>query len=318
VSARERWLRFWFEPSSPLSLGICRVLFFGFLLVLYVPRDFAAWGRVSSVFWEPTWLFQVLRLPLLPAPALELLQWVWKAALALSCVGLLTRLATGVAFILGAYLIGLPHCFGKIHHNEAVVVLVLGILALSRCGDAVSLDRLIRRRRDPDSRPDGPPRSGEYTWPVRMVWVVMALVFFAAGLAKLRHSGLVWVTSDNLAIMMIQNNYAKVRTDPLTMWGLVLARHGWLCRALAGATLAVELGYPLALVSRRARWLFVPASCLMVVGIRLVLGPAFEQFLVCSLFWVPWDRLVGRIRPGVASRASRAGPRVAPAGGDPG
>jgi hypothetical protein len=123
----------------------------------------------------------------------------------------------------------------------------------------------------------------------------MALVFFAAGLAKLRYSGLAWAASDNLAIILIEDNYPKGRTDPLTTWGLYLAQHGWLCRLLAAVTLVLELGYPLALVSQTARWAFVPGSCLMLIGIRLLMGPAFEQFLICSLFWLPWDRLGARL-----------------------
>ena len=34
----------------------------------------------------------------------------------------------------------------------------------------------------------------------------------------------------------------------------------------AGGALAMELGYPLVLVSRTARWLLVPASCCMVMA----------------------------------------------------
>ncbi len=54
-----------------------------------------------------------------------------------------------------------------------------------------------------------------------------------------------------------------------------------------------ELGYPLALVSRRARRLLVPSVLLMQVGIRVVLGPSFVTWMLCNVFWVPWDRFVG-------------------------
>lgn len=282
----QRWRHFWFAPTRPTNLGVCRALFCGLLLLLYWRYDFSLWTEVSHVFWKPTGLFKYLHLPVLSAPVLVVLQIVWKGALALSCIGLWTRVSTAVGFLLGAYLLGLPHCFGKIHHNEGLVLCVLVVLAFSRCGDGWSVDRLLGAAR----RGTDPPPSAEYTWPIRLVCVLLALVFFAAGIAKLRHSGPAWIASDNLALMLIQNHYHKVRTDPLTSWGLDLAQYGWLCRLLAAATVLIEVGYPLALVSRTARWVVVPGACLMLVGIRLLLGPAFEQFLMCSLFWVPWER----------------------------
>jgi uncharacterized membrane protein YphA (DoxX/SURF4 family) len=289
--ARARWKRFWFEPAAPVNLGICRWLFFGALLLLYRRRDFSAWAEVSDAFWMPIWLFETLHLPALSADALATLQLSWRLALALSCVGLFTRFSTAFAFLLGLYLLGLPHNFGHQHHSDALVVIVLAIMALSRCGDGWSVDRALSRAR----RGSGPAaklsmRSGEYTWPVRAVWLMLALVFFAAGMSKLRNSGVDWILSDNLAIMMIQKNYYD---SPLTSWGLNLAQVGWLSRLLAAATVVFEVGYPLALFSTRARWIIVPAVLLIQMGIRVVMGPSFYPFMICNVFWVRWD-LMGR------------------------
>jgi hypothetical protein len=292
---RERWLRFWFEPVEPLNLGICRALLFGALFFFYLPQDFSSWGEVSDAFWTPIPLFSMLYLPVLSSSVLAALQSVWKVSLALSCLGLLTRASTVCAFVLGLYLCGLPNNFGETHHYDALVVIVLGIMALSRCGDGFSLDRVLRNTRQgsgPSAR--RPQPSGEYTWPVRAVWLLFALVFFAAGVSKLRHGGLGWIFSDNMAWMLIQAHYGYGVFDPLVPWGLDIAQYWWLYQPLAAATVALELGYPLALVSRRARWVIAPAVFLLQVGIRVVMGPAFYQFMICNLFWVPWDRLVQR------------------------
>ena len=85
-------------------------------------------------------------------PSSDLLAWVegtWKAALVLSCLGLFTRASTVASFVLGLYLLGLPQNFiGEAwYHYDMLVVIVLGILAFSRCGDAFSADRLIRQAR---------------------------------------------------------------------------------------------------------------------------------------------------------------------------
>ncbi len=292
---RQRWHSFWFEPVEPVNLGVCRLLFFGAFFLLYLPLDVTLWAGVSDVFWMPVWLFRRFHLPVLSAPMLGMFQGFWKVALGLSCLGLFTRTATSASFLFGVYLLGLPHNFGKTHHFDAIVVFVLGIMALARCGDSWSVDRLIAvARRGRGSSAVRPVPSGEYAWPVRLVWALMALIFLGAGVSKLRHSGFDWIVSDNLAIMLLQHVYQPVaQADPLVSWSFAVARARWLCQLLAGATIVLEVGYPLALISRRARWVIVPGAFLMQVGIRLLMGPTFHQFLICNLFWVPWDG-VGR------------------------
>jgi hypothetical protein len=297
---RERWTRFWFKPVGPLNLGLCRVLFFGAFFLFYLPQDVRAWAEVSDSFWMPIDLFKILHVPVLSGGLLAAIQGVWKVSLALSCLGLFTRPSTVTSFVLGAYLLGIPNNFGKTHHFDALVVIIFGIMALSHCGDGCSLDQLIRQARQRNTLSVHQPRmSGEYTWPVRAVWVMFALIFFAAGLSKLRHSGLEWILSDNMAIMLIQHHYHTANADPLVSWGLSLAQHIWLTRLMAAATVAFEVGYPLALFSRKARWVIVPSVFFMQLGIRVLMGPTFTQFLICNLFWIPWDRISLRFAEGV-------------------
>ncbi|MGH7411838.1 MAG: thiol-disulfide oxidoreductase DCC family protein, partial [Candidatus Methylomirabilis sp.] len=42
---------------------------------------------------------------------------------------------------------------------------------------------------------------------------------------------------------------------------------------------------------RAARWTMVPGMFLIQTGILILMGPDFSHFLVCYLFWVPWDRV---------------------------
>jgi hypothetical protein len=288
-SLRARWHRFWFEAEAPDNLGLCRALFYGCLLLLYADMSWSDWSDVSPVFWEPITLFRRLHLPVLGAPALTVLGVLWKISLLTSAVGLFTRGSTAVAFAIGAYLLGLPHNFGKTHHFDALIALQMSVLMLARAGDAYSLDRrLFGRGRRADA-------SGEYRWPVRAAWLLMSLVFCSAGIAKLRHGGFAWVFSDNMATVLLQHGYDVASHEPLSRVGLWLAQYPLLCSALALVTVVVEAGYPLALVSRRARWLFPPSMCALLIGIRLTMGPTFPQFLVCHLFWVPWDRVAAAV-----------------------
>jgi hypothetical protein len=288
------WDRFWFVPTRASTLGVCRALFFAALFGFYVFEDFSGWSDVSQSFWRPVWLFRALDLTVLPHAALETVQIVWKAALALAAIGLFTRAATIVAFVLGAYLLGLPHSFGQTYHFDALHVFVLAALAVAPSGDAWSLDSLIRVARRPNA--PRPATSGVYGWPIRFVWVAMSLVFVAAGLSKLRHSGLEWIASDTMSIFLVRAHYHVSDADPIGRLGLAIAQSPFASRAIALLTILVETAYPLALVSRRARLLLVPSAALMLVGIRVLMGPTFGVFLVCNLFWVPWSRVGAFVR----------------------
>jgi predicted DCC family thiol-disulfide oxidoreductase YuxK len=287
LDVRSRWRYFWFEPVTATNLGVCRILFFGGIFLFYFPYDASVWAPISEAYWVPVWMFRQFHLTPFPASWLAAMSVLWKSALLLSCIGLLTRVSTAVAFVLGLYLIGLPNNFGSAQHNDTIIILALGYMAVSRCGDGCSLDSLIRAARTSDFS-DGKKASGEYAWPIRLVWVSLALIFFAAGVSKIRHSGLEWVTSDNMAIVLLQHNYHIANAEPLTSLGLNLAQYPTLCSLLALLTILVEIGYPLALFHPVARWFFVPSAFLMQVGIRAFMGPSFGQYLICNLFWLPW------------------------------
>jgi predicted DCC family thiol-disulfide oxidoreductase YuxK len=97
-----------------------------------------------------------------------------------------------------------------------------------------------------------------------------------------------------------QHYYHISNADPLTSAGLFVARYPWLASLFAGISMIAETAYPAALFSRRARAVLVPAVFGMQVGIRLLMGPTFNQYLICNLFWVPWARVGGAIRRRVA------------------
>jgi hypothetical protein len=304
-SLSARWLEFWFAPAPPTTLAVCRILFFGAILAQYSRFDVRGVGDLPEALWEPTWLFAALDLPLATDPALRWLQIAWKTALLLSCVGLATRVSTVVSFGLGFYLLGLLHNFGKVNHDDAIIILVLGVMALSRAGDAMSLDATIARL---SSRSPVVVSSGEYTWPLRCVCLALALIYLAAGVGKLSSGGFEWVTSDHLALLLLRNQYEY---QPPTAWGPWLARWPALCHALAAATILIELSYPLALASRRARLLVVPSAIAMQLAIGLLIGPRFYTLIACNLFWVPWASALAWVglRPGSTRTSEPVSPR---------
>lgn len=297
TSLIRRWNRFFFTPDSAQNLAVCRILFYGGLLALYGSQDFAAWGQLSDVFWMPEkcWPFEYFNLPLFSPTVLGLMSVVWKLSLGMSCLGLLTRLSAIASCILGFYLLGLPHCFGDLAHGDAAAVLVLGVMAVARSGDALSLDQLISNKQ---AEP-----SGEYRWPVRTVWIILSTVFFAAGYSKLSLSGLGWAFSDNMSFILAEHQFPPEHPEALLSWGGWMARYSWMAQGMGLATLILETAYPLALFSRLARFIFIPGMLLSVIGFRVLLGPSFFPLILCHVFWVRWhpQKIASKVRPVVAS-----------------
>jgi len=280
------WRRFWFEPQSPNNLGFCRLLYLAIVLYFYSGMDVSQWAHLDFLSWKPTWLFAILQLPIASAGTFQILQIVWKISLFLGAIGLLTRVSISVSFGLGFYLLGMAENWGKIGHGSAVVVLVLGVLMCSRCADAWSVDRLIAKRRGKNTSED----SGEYCWPIRAVWLVISLIMFAAGFAKMRGSGLQWMNGDNMAILLLQHQL-HYGGFAVTEWGVWIARRTWLCVILSVMTIVLELFTFLAMFHWFFRCLFVVGGVSMILGFYLLLGPFFPLLMLAYLFWIPWDRI---------------------------
>src|SRR6185295_7166390 len=62
-------------------------------------------------------------------------------------------------------------------------------------------------------------------------------------------------------------------------------------QVFAATALGIETVYIVAIFSRRARPFIGAAGVLFLVGIRMLMGPTFEPFLICALFVVPWHRV---------------------------
>lgn len=297
----------WFAPARPGPLGLCRALFFVTLLLRVAPGlNSAAWADVPRVFWMPTDLFAVLHLGVASPVVLTLLDLTWCGALALACVGLWTRAATAVAFVLGVYLLGLPQCFGKIDHWSGLLVLTMGVLALARTGDAWSIDAHLRWRRG--AAPPAP--SGEYRWPIETARLLLVLVFFAAGIAKLRQGGLAWMSAENMRAILLTPHYANDRTLPEL--GLIAAESPLFCSLLALATIVAEAGAPLALLGGPVAGVVVGTLFAMQIGIATLLGVhGTFPFLACYVFWLPWRGMLAVAPDARAARDAAGTARVA-------
>lgn len=282
MTVKERWRNHWFSPRSAASLAAVRIAVYSLLFVIYCGTDDRGWTRVSSVFWMPVSFFRLLPGPPRSAAVIAVLQTVWKISLFTSALGFATRLSVITAAGLGFYVLGLPACFGKIHHLDGFPVLLLGILAISRCADALALDRFLRPRRNPA------PSSADYTWPLRLGQVLFLLIFFAAGYAKLRNSGLAWISAANMRAIWLGELLTHA---PPTRMGAWLAQSDTLCWLGAAATVGIELSALPAIFLRRWRVFTLAGLLSLQIMIALMLGVYFTPHLAGYALFIPWHRL---------------------------
>ena len=264
------------------------MIMFGWLFLWYLTTDFTFIALYPSAMWNPVPVLDLVGLTMQPSLlTIQVLKIIWLTSLAMACVGLFTRYAIAVAFVIGFYMLGAMHSFYKVNHSDAGLLLAMFVLSFSRCGDAFSIDAIRQAARHRGQFRFAP--SGEYSWPLHMIRLVWATIFFLAGVAKLRQSGFEWMFTDNMMNLILRK---QVNWEPPTELGLFFVKYPWTCVAMSAGAVVIEIAAPLVLISRIARLLIVPSMLGMQIGIRLIMGDDFTQFMSIYLFFVPWA-LVG-------------------------
>ena len=206
------------------------------------------------------------------------LQVVGTAAAAWAAFGRRGR-GRWAAFVVAwlAYLVlaGLRSSLGKILHNDVLLVLA-------------AVPFLVA----PDSEDER-----DCGWPVRGAMVLVAAAYFAAGVAKLRHSGLAWVTGDNMRYIL---SWAvidgRMRFDRWTAW---VSQRAWLCTLSAFGILALEVGAPVAVGVRRLRPWFAGSAVALHVATWVLLGLDYWAWMGAVLvLFVDWPRVRERVHDG--------------------
>ena len=186
------------------------------------------------------------------------------------------------------YLLSLSAGFGFVAHDDGLPTIMMFVMAIARTNDVWSIDERLAPREV--------TASSEYTWPIVLAKVLLALVFCAAGIAKLRAAGFAWATSDNLQMSLVRHHLSH---EPMLELGLTIAQSPLASKALGVTTLVLETLALLALW-RPLRWLMLGLFG-MQLGIGLLIDVWFELYLGLYLFWIDWERLLRRAPVDAAS-----------------
>jgi hypothetical protein len=291
------FLTMWFKPVSATGLAGARIAFFGLAWYLFVRSDLAEWIPYQKVAWRPVGIFKLLDLPLASAPVLGIVSHVFWGSLLCAALGLAYRVSAVTAAVTGLYVIGVGNNFGKVSHSTNLYVLGLFVFAMARAADTWSLDQLIVRLWRSRGWGSGssreaacaePPKSGEYYWPLRFVLLFVVVMYCSAGISKLRVGGWSWALSDSFERLLLRHHFTH---SPPTTWGVEVARHAYVTQGLALSSLLIELLCPLALFSKWAYRLFIPALMGLQLGIYLLIGVSFRPMVPVFLCLAPWEKL---------------------------
>jgi len=302
-----------FAREDPRRLAAIRIGLCGLLAVRFAIADYGVVARLPASFFHPVFYMKLFER--MPSPEVATaLQICGIVAALLAAAGLALRLSLPLAVVCSLVLNGMLNSAGRVIVGDAVLTLCLIVLLACgmAAGEAWSLSERVRRvlqrfRRAPAPGPriaPRPTRSGErYGWPIRTAMIAIALAYFLAGFQKWRYSGLPWITSDNLRLIL----YDQAHPNRLALF---IADRPLLAHVAAAGSLLLETCFPLVLFLPRLRWLLIPGVVAMHVGIRIALKLDYSaQWLAAVIVFVNWPVVVAWVRHAMARAPT---PREAP------
>jgi hypothetical protein len=279
-------------PSSAFALGVVRAIVNGTFLVSVLVTSFSALGTLPVTILRPTGIMKVFPWGfydrLLTPWGMTTLKWAMVLSLLLSTTGLLTVVSTKTSFLLVLFYQGLVRSFGHFNHDEMLGVYCLAVLAFTPCGDAFSLDELIRKRARRDPRSARPAFA--YAYPILLMQLLMAWAYFSSALIKLRVAGWKYLSPDNLPALAIFHSLDNLHDTHfrLAFW---LPQVKIFLPVAVALVLLWELSFPLAIFFRRLRWWILGAGVLFHLSTLFFMNIFFPHQLALYLIFVNWDRL---------------------------
>lgn len=279
--------------ADAFTLGVVRACVHGVFLAFALAADFSALGRLSVTLLRPVGVMQLLPWPLydvlLTPRGMLVLKVLLTASLALGALGLWTRLTTKASLVLVLFYQGLLRSLGHFNHDEMIAVYFLGVLAFAPCGDAFSLDS--RRGESPGAR----TAPWVYGYPVLLMQILLAWAYFSSALLKLRTAGLAYFSPDSLPTLAILHSLDNLH-ETQHRFAFLLPEYRAYTTAAVSLVLAWELLFPLAVVSKRARWPLLGFGVVFHVATRYLLNVFFPFFLAMYVVFIDWTALAQRLR----------------------
>jgi hypothetical protein len=264
----------WLTEAVPRG----RLAWFRTLVYLFVAADlvvFTPWVRhhaeVPGEFYRPLLLGRLLHLPT-PTPLLvETVFWLLLPTALAAATGRAPRLLGWAVFALYTEWMVVAMSYGKVDHDRFALLVALAVLPTA--GAARHRDTTLTER------------GG---WAVRVTQLAAIATYFLSSWAKLRVSGLDWLTGSTLTWALLRRGTDLAQ--PLTeVPGLLVAAQFGI--------MAFELLSPLVFVVSR-RWRYVVVACfyLFHLSVFATITISFLPQQVALASFLPLERLGHALR----------------------
>jgi hypothetical protein len=306
---RQNLESFFTAESHPLNLAVFRMaVFWAIFREVQLPATLSFTRMPSALQFAPWGMSRILpHLPIDPngttiAGALLL---VFSAT---GFLGLFSRSSALACGLLGFYFFGIPSFYGKVDHDHHLLWFA-AILAVSPCGDALSLDAIVAaRRRAKRGLPDPPALSRAYALPLRFAMLLTGVIYFFPGFWKLWQSGFDWFLTDNVSRQL--HLFWTWSFDGLWLPTFRIDRHALLCGGAAAATILFEVSLVFLVFFRRLRAVPAVAGIAFHAATYQFMRIGFLSLCVCYVAFFDWASI--RMRVARAIEHPAAAPKRLP------
>jgi len=278
-------------PRSAFALGVVRSIVHGIFLISILFTSFSALGSLPPTILRPTGVMKFLPWGFydqLQTPSgILILKTLMVLSLVLSMIGLGTVISTKTSLLLVLFYQGLLRSFGHFNHDEMIAVYFLVVLAFVPCGDEFSIDSWIRK--GIEQRP-----AFAYAYPILLMQLLLAWVYFSSALIKLRVAGLKYLSQDNLPALAIFHSLDNLHDTSFRVAFWLPQVKQYLPFAVA-FVLIWELLFPLAIFWQRIRWWILGIGVIFHIATLFVMNIFFPHQLAMYLIFVNWEPRIKRI-----------------------
>ena len=276
------WNDFWFFKTSLFPLAVCRIVVAGTQLLLFLPSLGEQINLLEggAGFTEPQLLIVAISNILsesvfLTSDAFTAIYWIAIITGILTLIGLLTRTSAFVFALSNWIFVAHEYSYAEEHHAGAIFCIFLLLFAFSPSGRVLSVDALLRRMRSTEKDSRGTKTAEAAIWPLKFIFVLLAMTYFSAGLAKVMYGGLEWMNGYTLQQILLAA--AVQREIPMGIW---LAQQHTLCVLLSIFTIFFELFFFVSLFVPSIGRLFLASGIMFHIGLHLTGGHGFFQHMV--------------------------------------
>jgi hypothetical protein len=269
------WCRFFFTPADPTPLGLIRIAVGLLLIWNFLTNGMDLWSNLSSdgwvdpealrVFWREwkngptTWSLWLL----VPDRFLPVAWGLSFLTLILFTLGLWSRATAVLSWVIIVSTVRrVPVIF--FGFDQTILTWLMYLAVCGASGQALSVDRLLARRRFAPSAPSvPPPATVSANLGLRLIQLHLCLIYVASGLAKLQGSS--WWNGEALMTVLL---FPEYRTGDFS-W---VAAYPRLVNFLTHFSVGIEIVYPVLIWVRVLRPLMILGMVLLHFGIDQTLG----------------------------------------------